>query len=277
MGALGVTTAPGVDPGVHLRWSFQTALGFPPHGFDLYRRPHLEWNPRCVPISGLALTRPRYFVHDRVRIASNSNMTVVSSFGPNAAPAIVVGAAARIVVTSRRALREFITTSVHSSGQVRVRAYDGSVLVASATVETTGRPKTIRIAADRFRRVVIEAPARAGFYQICWLLVADGAESAGVTWQHLGHFELPADWVEASSRIPTSLHPRYAPDYLDFPFLYHKRPLWDIVVIGLSIGGMALTVTTLVTMWRRLMQHARRIRKSVVSLFSRGSLRAPVP
>ena len=25
---------------------------------------------------------------------------------------------------------------------------------------------------------------------------------------------------------------------LDFPFLYYKRPLWDIVVIVLSIGGV---------------------------------------
>ena len=27
---------------------------------------------------------------------------------------------------------------------------------------------------------------------------------------------------------------------LDFPFLYYKRPLWDIVVIVLSIGGIVL-------------------------------------
>ena len=80
---------------------------------------------------------------------------------------------------------------------------------------------------------------------------------------------------DKSSRLERWLYHGF--HHLDFPFLYYKRPLWDIVVIGLSIGGMALTVTTLVTMWRRLMRHARRIRKSVVSLFSRGSLRAPVP
>ena len=32
---------------------------------------------------------------------------------------------------------------------------------------------------------------------------------------------------------------------LDFPGLYYKRPLWDIVVIGLRIGGLALSATTL--------------------------------
>jgi len=44
---------------------------------------------------------------------------------------------------------------------------------------------------------------------------------------------------------------------LDFPALYYKRPLWDIVVIGLSIGGLALSATTLLPAWRRLRRHAR--------------------
>ena len=44
---------------------------------------------------------------------------------------------------------------------------------------------------------------------------------------------------------------------LDFPALYYKRPLWDIVVIGLSIGGLALSATTLLPAWRRLRRRAR--------------------
>ena len=46
---------------------------------------------------------------------------------------------------------------------------------------------------------------------------------------------------------------------LDFPFLYYKRPLWDIVVIVLSIGGLVLSATTLVPAWRRLRRHVRRV------------------
>ena len=45
---------------------------------------------------------------------------------------------------------------------------------------------------------------------------------------------------------------------LDFPFLYYRRPLWDIVVIVLSIGGIALSVTTMAPAWRRLARHVRR-------------------
>jgi hypothetical protein len=39
---------------------------------------------------------------------------------------------------------------------------------------------------------------------------------------------------------------------LDFPFLYYKRPLWDIVVILLSVGGIVLSATTLSASWRRV-------------------------
>ena len=39
---------------------------------------------------------------------------------------------------------------------------------------------------------------------------------------------------------------------LDFPFLYYRRPLWDIVVIVLSIGGIVLSVTTISAAWKRV-------------------------
>jgi len=39
---------------------------------------------------------------------------------------------------------------------------------------------------------------------------------------------------------------------LDFPWLYNHRPLWDIVVISLMLGGTALCVTSLVLTWRVL-------------------------
>jgi hypothetical protein len=44
---------------------------------------------------------------------------------------------------------------------------------------------------------------------------------------------------------------------LDFPFLYFRRPLWDIVVILLSIGGTVLSFTTMLPAIRRLRRHGR--------------------
>ena len=46
---------------------------------------------------------------------------------------------------------------------------------------------------------------------------------------------------------------------LDFPFLYYRRPLWDIVVIVCSIGGIILSATTIATAWRRVRRHGRRL------------------
>jgi hypothetical protein len=39
--------------------------------------------------------------------------------------------------------------------------------------------------------------------------------------------------------------------------MYYKWPLWDIVVIVLSIGGIAISVTSALPAWRRLGRHAR--------------------
>jgi hypothetical protein len=44
---------------------------------------------------------------------------------------------------------------------------------------------------------------------------------------------------------------------LDFPFLCYKRPLWDIVMIVLSLGGIAMSVTSALPAWRRLLRLGR--------------------
>ena len=46
---------------------------------------------------------------------------------------------------------------------------------------------------------------------------------------------------------------------LDFPFLYYRRPLWDVVLVLLSLGGIVSAVTTITPALRRLRRHARRV------------------
>jgi hypothetical protein len=45
----------------------------------------------------------------------------------------------------------------------------------------------------------------------------------------------------------------------DFPFLYDRRPLWDVIVIVFSLGGIVLSVTTLLPAYRRVRRWARLI------------------
>jgi hypothetical protein len=49
---------------------------------------------------------------------------------------------------------------------------------------------------------------------------------------------------------------------LDFPFLYYRRPLWDVVMIVLSLGGIVLSVTTLSASWRRVRKNATSVLRS---------------
>jgi hypothetical protein len=63
---------------------------------------------------------------------------------------------------------------------------------------------------------------------------------------------------------------------LDFPFLYFRRPLWDIVVILLSAGGIVLSVTTLVPAWRRLARHARSLASRAGALVHHAATARPV-
>jgi hypothetical protein len=62
---------------------------------------------------------------------------------------------------------------------------------------------------------------------------------------------------ERGSRIERWLYHGF--HSLDFPFLYYRRPLWDVVMIALSVGGIVLSATTLLPGWRRLRRHARRL------------------
>ncbi len=44
----------------------------------------------------------------------------------------------------------------------------------------------------------------------------------------------------------------------DFPFLLQRRPLWDVVVIALSLGGLGLSITGVVVSWRWLSRRGSR-------------------
>ena len=46
---------------------------------------------------------------------------------------------------------------------------------------------------------------------------------------------------------------------LDFPFLYYRRPLWDVVVIVLSIGGLVSAVAIIFPTLRRFRRLWRRL------------------
>ena len=58
---------------------------------------------------------------------------------------------------------------------------------------------------------------------------------------------------------------------LDFPFLYWHRPAWDLTVIGLSIGGLALSLTSVVLALKYL---RRQYRRRAMALWARAGREA---
>lgn len=46
---------------------------------------------------------------------------------------------------------------------------------------------------------------------------------------------------------------------LDFPFWYYRRPTWDIAMVGLSLGGGALSLVGIVIAWKRVSRAVTRI------------------
>ena len=71
------------------------------------------------------------------------------------------------------------------------------------------------------------------------------------TWLHIDpHSARLFESYVATSRLERWLY--HGLHSLDFPLLYKYRPLWDMVVLFLMSGGIALCVTSVWIGWKRL-------------------------
>ena len=92
------------------------------------------------------------------------------------------------------------------------------------------------------------------------------ADAAG-TWLYLDPSRGTMTRQDGNTRLNRWLY--HGLHSLDFPWLRFQRPLCDIVVIVLSIGGLVISASTLVPSWRRLIRHGRRAATAVNSLRDR--------
>ncbi len=77
------------------------------------------------------------------------------------------------------------------------------------------------------------------------------------TWLYIDPHRGTIAWrEERSSRLRRWLYNGL--HKFDLPYLYSRRPLWDIVVVVLSVGGLVLSTSSLVPAFRRLRRHASR-------------------
>jgi len=65
---------------------------------------------------------------------------------------------------------------------------------------------------------------------------------------------------DARSRVSRWLY--HGLHSIDLPWLYRNRPAWDVTVLALMLGGLSLSVTSVVIGWRRLCKKVRRLRSA---------------
>ena len=85
---------------------------------------------------------------------------------------------------------------------------------------------------------------------------------------------LSEEHSDASSWAPRWLY--HGLHSLDFPLLYNYRPAWDIVVLTLMFGGLALSVTSIIIGWQMLRRKFLKYRPKTDTLFSQvNTISAP--
>jgi hypothetical protein len=127
-----------------------------------------------------------------------------------------------------------VRISDHSAVATARRALGGAPLADSLTLtayDTYYRPEGHRTPPLPVLRLQFGDPAGT------WLYLEPGT---GVIWESLESRSRLERWLY------TGLHD------LDFAWLYQRRPLWELTVILLSIGGGLAALTGLVVSWRWL-------------------------
>ena len=132
------------------------------------------------------------------------------------------------------------------------RSFDAGELMGLAEKAMAGRRLIERVELKDYDWYYYDLKERKKNLPV-WRLKFDDPEE---TWLYVDpkSGSIAARYVDASRRHRWIYHGLHS---LDFPFLYLNRPLWDVIVIGLSLGGILLSWTGVWIGWQRLRQMAR--------------------
>ena len=193
MTALGLAAPDQIEEGVHLRWSVSASVGFPPFGFDIYRRRHVPSPVFCM-ATGDTVENTTHFSSGDLAVDSDLPLNWRPLWGPSDQPAVVVAGAAQLRITCQQPMREFRLTTAQSLGSVQATAMDGRTPVAVASVPPPGGTRTLR--ADRFTHVDVTTEGETGVQGLCRIAVAEGTDDG---WgEPLASLALPASWPRYS-------------------------------------------------------------------------------
>ena len=199
MVALGVDAGGPLQPGVHLRWSVDPQLGFPPLGFDLFRREHRPGSPRALDFTAEATgDLPRQFQRGATTWSTAARTTVPSfqDVPTNEGSVSVLFSAPGAALTCRfaaseRPIRQIEVDVVHTASttdhvlpfDLEIWGLSGGERVARGVTRLTEQNRwqilQLAVFGDRLDGFQFAARGliafRYGIVRVRWVLVSDEA------------------------------------------------------------------------------------------------------
>jgi hypothetical protein len=223
--ALGIGAAgdPSLEPGVHLRWTFDpSVLGFPPGGFLVARRPAATGPLDPMAFIGTTVVDVTSFTVGSWQFESNLPMSTATDPVLGWSLALAADAEVTVRATDGTLMRILELDEVHESGALTLSAVDRGVTVDARVSRITGARRTLRVSADRFESVTIKTTSPSAITNLA-RLNADYDLTTGWTALTLPIL-LPANWTEASVRIPPADRPRIEDGYDQIQALISALP-----------------------------------------------------
>jgi hypothetical protein len=231
MVALGDNTRPDPNKGTHLRWAFERRLGFPPGGFDLFRRPHFSAAPVCVTLQGHTANQNlgKHTTLGDLLLESDADIRTVEFVAAGGASEIDLRNKPPLSIRPHEVchrIRVYTADLSAAGGTIQAIAYDGNVPVSSDKTVASQGVQYLDLTADRIDRVVVSSSANAMngvLSQICFTTVAADAFTASPGWTRLNQTpiclplsdprypsacRLPnkaQEWPTAGARIPDNI------------------------------------------------------------------------
>lgn len=215
--------------GIHLRWLYPPALGYPDKGFKVFRLETQDLKWVCRSPAGKAAIGPVPNGYDAgwFRLHYSDHVAVLTSFGPNAARGLSIPFALSghelVLAFEEPIVRCRVTFHVPRS-QLRLRAFSGDREVARTTVELSGGSNTpaLTVVGSNITAVGVSLGARE-ISEVCF------TPANSINWgEPLIHLDLPDDHFEATQRFEDGMHNRYAPVGSDATLKY-DAPANDLV------------------------------------------------
>jgi len=221
MSALSVDGHPKLESGVHLRWQFAPALGFPPWGVDLYRRYSSLGSSIAESFIGAVGTHASPWVRPVGTFYADTNLQVVEVYADGALDhELALGGVGPVDLELTVGAVRVQAMVWLSAGACTIQILSDGVVVREHIVDSsTGPTVTIDDHSDSITSLRFSATGDAVLRSVkLWpdAETGDWVHIAGPIGLPVTHVDYPLthgspdDWAEASSRIPASEAARFA-------------------------------------------------------------------